>query len=123
MSVCLSLCCSYNRVPQEDFDKDSSPMNEDYGWKLIHADVFRPPSTYPMLYCVIVGTGVQLYICILGIATISDVLVLHVFYVLLIFSLASILFAAIGFLSPTNRGSIMITLLMIFVLCGSLAGM
>lgn len=34
------------------------------GWRwhvqLVHADVFRPPAKYPMLFCVLVGTGVQL---------------------------------------------------------------
>lgn len=34
-------------------------MQEDYGWKLVHADVFRPP-TRPMLLSVLVGSGSQL---------------------------------------------------------------
>ena len=35
-------------------------MQEDFGWKLVHGDVFRPP-TSPMLLSVIVGSGVQLF--------------------------------------------------------------
>lgn len=39
------------------------------GEQLVHADVFRPPAQYPMLFCVLVGTGVQL-LC-MGIVTIA----------------------------------------------------
>lgn len=46
--------------------------------QLVHADVFRPPAKYPMLFCVLVGTGVQL-LC-MGIVTIA--------------------FAAIGYVGP-----------------------
>ncbi|CAN0458044.1 unnamed protein product, partial [Discosporangium mesarthrocarpum] len=47
----------YNRVPT---DEEKAEEREETGWKLVHADVFRPPSKYPMLFCVLVGTGVQL---------------------------------------------------------------
>jgi hypothetical protein len=30
---------------------------EEYGWKLVHADVFRAPSTFPMVYSALIGTG------------------------------------------------------------------
>ena len=33
---------------------------EESGWKLVHADVFRPPSFSPMLFSVCIGSGVQL---------------------------------------------------------------
>lgn len=43
----------YNAVDaQED-------VQEDYGWKLVHGDVFRPP-TRSMLLSVFVGSGTQL---------------------------------------------------------------
>ncbi len=87
----------YNRVPT---DEEKADEREETGWKLIHADVFRPPTEYPMIFCVTVGTGVQLVAC----------------------SFLLILFSAIGFLSPANRGSIMIGMLIFFVLMGSLAG-
>jgi transmembrane 9 superfamily protein 2/4 len=86
----------YNRVASEE----DAEENDETGWKLIHADVFRPPTTLPMLFCVIVGSGVQLFSC----------------------SLLLIVFAAIGFLSPSNRGSIMIAMLLFFVLLGFPAG-
>ena len=38
-------------------------MQEDFGWKLVHGDVFRPPS-YPMLLSVFIGNGAQL-ICMM----------------------------------------------------------
>ena len=45
----------YNSAePQED-------LNEEFGWKLVHGDVFRPP-TNPMLLCVTVGNGAQVFL-------------------------------------------------------------
>lgn len=81
-------------------DEEKVDEREETGWKLVHADVFRPPSEYPMLFSVIVGTGMQLIVC--------------AFFL--------ILFSTIGFLSPANRGSIMIGMLLIFVLMGAFAG-
>lgn len=80
--------------------EEKAEEREETGWKLVHADVFRPPHDYPMLFCVLVGTGAQLVVC----------------------TFLSILFAAIGFLSPANRGSIMIGMLLFFVLMGALSG-
>jgi len=87
----------YNRVPT---DEEKAEEREESGWKLVHADVFRPPQDFPMLFCVLVGTGMQLIIC----------------------TFLLVLFAAIGFLSPANRGSIMIGMLLLFVLMGAFAG-
>lgn len=43
----------YNAVEaQED-------VQEDYGWKLVHGDVFRPPQR-AMLLSVLVGSGAQI---------------------------------------------------------------
>ena len=46
----------YNRVPTEE---EREEEREESGWKLVHADVFRSPTKLPMLFCVMVGTGVQ----------------------------------------------------------------
>mmetsp|Transcript_93110 Transcript_93110/g.189686 ORF Transcript_93110/g.189686 Transcript_93110/m.189686 type:complete len:655 (-) Transcript_93110:331-2295(-) len=78
-------------------------MNEDIdesGWKLVHADVFRPPDNYPMLFCVCCGGGVQLGLTIL----------------------LAILFSAAGFLNPARRGSLMNGILSFYVLNGIIAG-
>lgn len=69
----------YNRVLT---DEEKQEEREESGWKLVHTDVFRPPATNPMLLCVFVGTGVQL------------------FYM----GLITILFSAIGVWSMPPRG-------------------
>lgn len=87
----------YNKLAT---DEEKADEREETGWKLVHADVFRPPAELPMLFCVMAGTGMQLIIC--------------AFFL--------VLFAAVGFLSPANRGSIMIGMLLLFVLMGAFAG-
>lgn len=74
-------------------------IQEDFGWKLVHGDVFRPP-TMIMLLSVSAGTGVQ--ICIM--------------------TLVSLLFACLGFLSPPNRGALMTTVLVLYVFLGVVSG-
>jgi transmembrane 9 superfamily protein 2/4 len=81
-------------------DEEKEEEAEESGWKLIHADVFRPPSTFPMLYCVMVGSGSQIGLC----------------------AFFTICLAAVGFLSPARRGSLMTAILVFYMLCGSLAG-
>ncbi|XP_052210493.1 transmembrane 9 superfamily member 11-like [Diospyros lotus] len=85
----------------EDLDKESqAQMNEELsGWKLVAADVFRAP-TNPVLLCVMVGDGFR----ILGMA------------------LVTILFAALGFMSPASRGALLSGMLLFYTLCGVLAG-
>lgn len=86
----------YNRVPT---DAEKAEEREETGWKLVHGDVFRAPS-YPMFFAVTVGTGSQT----------------------LFMSIATITFAAMGFLSPANRGALMIALLLLFMFLGIMAG-
>jgi len=87
----------YNRVLTEE---EKAEEREESGWKLVHADVFRPPATAPMYFCVFIGNGVQL-ICMCFI---------------------TIVFAAVGFLSPANRGSLMIAVLVLYVMMGATGG-
>jgi transmembrane 9 superfamily protein 2/4 len=87
----------YNRVPTEE---EREEEREESGWKLVHADVFRAPSKNPMLLCVMCGTGAQL----LGMAMVT------------------LFFAAVGTLRPSNRGKLVIALIVCFVLLGMLAG-
>ena len=89
----------YNKVAPTEEESEMA-VAEETGWKLVHQDVFRPPSTAPMLLCVLVGSGVQIF-CM---------------------ALLTICFAAVGFVSPANRGSLMVVMLMLFVLMGSFAG-
>ncbi|KAJ6813928.1 transmembrane 9 superfamily member 11-like [Iris pallida] len=85
----------------EELDKEAqAQMNEELsGWKLVVADVFRAPAN-PALLCVLVGDGVQ----ILGMA------------------LVTILFAALGFMSPASRGALITGMLFFYLFLGILAG-
>merc|ERR1719217_1842126 len=83
----------YNSVEEKE------ELLEESGWKLVHADVLRTPPNVTLL-ATSVGTGMQL----LGMSFIS------------------IACAAMGFLSPANRGSMMTVTLLLFVLMGSVAG-
>ena len=47
----------YNRLAS---DEEKADDLEEKGWKLVHADVFRPPSFSPLLLSVCCGTGAQL---------------------------------------------------------------
>jgi len=87
----------YNRVLTEE---EKAEEAEEKGWKLVHDQVFRPPTVMPLTFAVLMGIGSQLT-CM---------------------SLSTIVFAAIGFLSPANRGSLMIALLLLFLLFGIVAG-
>ncbi|KAL0410505.1 UNVERIFIED_CONTAM: Transmembrane 9 superfamily member 7 [Sesamum latifolium] len=64
----------YNQLEQDE-------VQDETGWKLVHADVFRPPINSSLL-CVYVGTGVQVF----GMTFVT------------------MIFAMLGFLSPSNRG-------------------
>jgi len=79
--------------------ENQEDAQEETGWKLVHGDVFRPPSR-PLLLSVLVGTGVQ------------------------VFSMAVItmIFAVLGFLSPANRGGLMTAMVVLFVVMGIFAG-
>lgn len=87
----------YNRVLSEE---EKAEEREETGWKLVHGDVFRPPARAPTLFAVFAGVGTQL----------------------VSMALFTVVFAAVGFLSPANRGSLMIALLLTFLLMGILAG-
>merc|ERR1712070_804649 len=69
------------------------------GWKLVHADVFRPPPA-AILLCASLGTGMQL----------------------LAMSAIAIFCAMLGFLSPANRGGLLTATILLFMLMGVPAG-
>jgi len=79
--------------------ENSEEAQEEFGWKLVHGDVFRPPKA-GMLLSVLAGVGLQVFIM--------------VFIVLFI--------ACLGFLSPANRGAFGTTAVVVFILLGSPAG-
>lgn len=84
------------RYNQIDAGEDAQ---EEYGWKLVHGDVFRPPRR-GMLLSVLVGSGTQVFIM----------------------TLVTLLFACLGFLSPANRGALMTCAMVLYVCLGFPAG-
>ncbi|KAJ8477617.1 hypothetical protein OPV22_021344 [Ensete ventricosum] len=83
----------YNQLETEE------EAQEETGWKLVHGDVFRPPSNSDLL-CVYVGTGIQFFGMLL----------------------VTMIFAVLGFLSPSNRGGLMTAMLLLWVFMGLFAG-
>jgi len=91
----------YNEVAQteEERAEASRDMREETGWKLVYGDVFRPPPLGTLL-AVFAGSGAQLSVM----------------------ALLTLAFAALGFLSPANRGSLLSSVLFFFVIMGGPAG-
>jgi transmembrane 9 superfamily protein 2/4 len=87
----------YNKVPMDE--EARAEELEEYGWKLVHSDVFRPPAR-PMLLSVACGTGAQL----------------------LCMTLFTIFFSALGFMNPARRGHLLMGLLLFYVALGSVNG-
>ncbi|CAG2100297.1 unnamed protein product, partial [Medioppia subpectinata] len=83
----------YNQMDSED------DAQEEFGWKLVHGDVFRPPHR-SMLLSVFIGSGVQV----------------------LCMTVITLFFACLGFLSPANRGALMTCALVLFTCLGTPAG-
>ncbi|XP_023766041.1 transmembrane 9 superfamily member 12 [Lactuca sativa] len=85
----------------EDLDKESqAQMNEELsGWKLVVGDVFREPTNSKLL-CVMIGTGIQ----ITGMAFVT------------------IVFAALGFMSPASRGMLLTGMIVLYLFLGTGAG-
>ncbi|OAY82319.1 Transmembrane 9 superfamily member 7 [Ananas comosus] len=84
---------NYNQLDSQD------EAQEETGWKLLHGDVFRPP-VHSGLLCVYVGSGVQFF----GM------------------TLVTMIFALLGFLSPSNRGGLMTAMVLLWVFMGLFAG-
>lgn len=87
----------YNKLAT---DEEKEDWEEEKGWKLVHADVFRPPSFSPLLLSVCCGTGAQL----------------------LCMTFWTIIFSCLGFLSPARRGALLMAELLFYVLMGVVSG-
>ena len=74
-------------------------VQEDSGWKLVHGDVFRT-ARYPLLLSVLLGNGAQLFI-MTGL---------------------TLVFALLGFLSPSNRGFLATVILLLYTIFGFVGG-
>jgi len=83
----------YNAIDQID------DVQEDFGWKLLHGEIFRAPERL-MLLSVAIGSGAQL----VAMATVT------------------LVFALFGFLSPANRGSLSTVMIVTWTLFSYVAG-
>mmetsp|Transcript_9160 Transcript_9160/g.26164 ORF Transcript_9160/g.26164 Transcript_9160/m.26164 type:complete len:751 (+) Transcript_9160:301-2553(+) len=73
---------------------------EETGWKLVHGDVFRPPQTSPMALSVAVGTGAQI-----GSSFVF-----------------AMLCAIFKLTNSMRKGQVLTSIILLYVLCGSIAG-
>ncbi|KAJ9610761.1 Transmembrane 9 super member 2 [Cladophialophora chaetospira] len=95
----------YNRLDNINLDDLSGTsvvdddVQEDSGWKLVHGDVFRPPR-YALLMSVLLGSGAQLFVM----------------------TAATVAFAMLGFLSPSNRGWLTSIGLLLYTVFGCIGG-
>ncbi|GFP81461.1 transmembrane 9 superfamily member 8 [Phtheirospermum japonicum] len=99
MVAMIMLRTLYRDISRYNELETQEEAQEETGWKLVHADVFRPPTNSDLL-CVYVGTGVQF----LGMV------------------LVTMMFAVLGFLSPSNRGGLMTAMLLLWAFMGIFAG-
>ena len=96
----------YNRLESFNLDDLSGTnghaeedVQEDSGWKLVHGDVFRTPKN-PLLLSVFLGNGSQIFVMV-G---------------------TTIVFALLGFLSPSNRGSLGTVMILLYTVFGFIGG-
>jgi len=96
----------YNRLDSINLDDLSGTsaviddgIQEDSGWKLVHGDVFRTPGS-PLILSIFLGNGAQLF-------------------VMTGFTIA---FALLGFLSPSNRGSLGTIMVLLYTVLGFIGG-
>ncbi|KAK2630627.1 hypothetical protein QTJ16_001447 [Diplocarpon rosae] len=96
----------YNRLDSINLDDLSGTsavaedgVQEDSGWKLVHGDVFRTPGS-PLILSVFLGNGAQLFVM----------------------TGFTIVFALLGFLSPSNRGSLGTIMVLLYTVLGFIGG-
>lgn len=96
----------YNRLDSFNLDdlggtngEAEEGVQEDSGWKLVHGDVFRTPKN-PLVLSVFLGNGSQLFV-MTGI---------------------TLVFALLGFLSPSNRGSLGGAMILLYSIFGFIGG-
>ncbi|BFZ16301.1 hypothetical protein BsWGS_19341 [Bradybaena similaris] len=86
-------------IAQYNKDDDLDETVEETGWKLVHGDVFRPPR-FSKLLTSFIGAGIQIFFM----------------------ALITIVFAMLGMLSPSARGSLMTVGIFLYMFMGLFAG-
>ncbi|KAK2185289.1 hypothetical protein NP493_241g06067 [Ridgeia piscesae] len=75
MILMRTLRKDYARYSKEDdIDEMERDLGDEYGWKQVHGDVFRP-TTNPMLFSAIIGTGYQVVtvsVCVIVFAIVGE---------------------------------------------------
>jgi transmembrane 9 superfamily protein 2/4 len=99
MVAMIMLRTLYRDISKYNALESQEDAAEESGWKLVHGDVFRPPQKGSLL-STYVGIGVQL----LGMLVVT------------------LVFALLGFLSPSNRGALMTAMVVVYVLMGAVGG-
>ncbi|KAF9268906.1 Nonaspanin [Marasmius fiardii PR-910] len=106
--IVIFLCAMVGLILYRSVSRDISRYNaidlsedvqEDWGWKLVHGEVFRTPKN-PMLLAIMAGNGSQL--CAMVAIT--------------------LIFALLGFLSPSNRGSLATVMMVCWSFFGGVGG-
>lgn len=87
----------YNKVAT---DEEKEEALEEYGWKLVHADVFRTPER-PLLLVTMAGTGAQL----------------------LVTTMICLLFGTTGIIQPMHRGRMVVAFLVMYAVTGIVNGL
>ncbi|CAB0033396.1 unnamed protein product [Trichogramma brassicae] len=82
----------------EEMDDMERDLGDEYGWKQVHGDVFRPAS-HPMLFSAMIGAGYQVTVVVLSV----------------------IIFAIVGELY-TERGSMLSTAIFVFAITSPING-
>jgi len=84
----------YNDLSGDGDDEDET------GWKLVHGDVFRPPTNCPMLLAVFVGTGTQIIVAVL----------------------CTLLLGLTNILNPMQKGQALSNIVILYVFTGTISG-
>lgn len=105
LTMCLALIASVIllRTLNRDFMRYNNPtedeLQEEIGWKLVHADVFRPPYRAQLLSA-LVGNGTQLLAMFAG----------------------TLVLALLGFLSPAARGILLTCIILLYTFMSFVGG-
>ena len=102
--LCVMVAVVMVRTVSKDMDRYNAidlteDIQEDYGWKLVHGEVFRAPPS-PMALSILAGTGAHL----------------------LVMTAVTLVCALLGFVNPSVRGSLGAVIIMSWVLLSFVSG-
>ncbi|TYZ65450.1 hypothetical protein PybrP1_011729 [[Pythium] brassicae (nom. inval.)] len=89
----------FSRYLDTESDGGGAGLDDDAGWKLVHADVFRVPARLS-LFCALNGAGAQLFVMLFAVLSSS----------------------LVGFVKPNKRGSVMTALIVLYALTAGVGG-